>query len=122
MTGEVNADLDAIVRLRVTGPGGTGETFGFVVDTGFSGGLTLPIATIERLGLRLSHETIAILADGGEIRCDVYSAEVDWDGQAILVTVDASGGDRVIGMSLLSGHRITIDAVPDGRVTISPLP
>ena len=33
-----------------------------------------------------------------------------------------TGGDPLIGMALLEGYRLTIDAVDGGRVTIEPIP
>ena len=122
MTGVVNADLDSVIRLRVTGASGVNETIDFVLDTGFSGGLSLPTAMIRRLGLPLSHETVVILADGSEIKCDVYRGSVEWDGRPTLVAVYTTDGDALMGMQLLRGHRIIIDALPGGRVTIAPLP
>ncbi len=50
--GTVNARLEAVIRLRVRGPGGAELDFDAVIDTGFSAALTLPPATAAALALR----------------------------------------------------------------------
>ena len=51
ITGVVNALLDATIRVRVSGPTGQELELEAVVDTGFSGFLTLPPGSIAELGL-----------------------------------------------------------------------
>jgi predicted aspartyl protease len=49
--GTVSANREPVVRLRVRGPGGIVAVVGLVVDTGFTGALTLPAAVVAVLGL-----------------------------------------------------------------------
>ena len=51
ITGAVNANREAIVPWVVVGPRARRKTLEAVVDTGFSGDLTLPIALTASLGL-----------------------------------------------------------------------
>ena len=48
--GEVSADWEATIRLKVLGPSGQEEDVEAVIDTGFNGFLTLPPDLIARLG------------------------------------------------------------------------
>ena len=48
ITGVVNADREAIIRLEVRGPALQVEVVDAVIDTGFDGWLTLPLALISR--------------------------------------------------------------------------
>jgi predicted aspartyl protease len=53
--GIVNTDYEAVIRLRVQGPGGHERELDAVIDTGFNGFLTLPPLLVNELGLvRLS--------------------------------------------------------------------
>ncbi len=49
--GVVNLRNEAIVRLRVRGPGGVEADVDFIVDSGFTSSLTLPTAMVIALGL-----------------------------------------------------------------------
>lgn len=51
ITGVVNVDCEATIRLVVRGPNGQQCEVEAVIDTGFSGFLTLPTTIITSLGL-----------------------------------------------------------------------
>lgn len=55
ITGVVNADLEAVIRVPLRGPNGQQLNIEAIIDTGFNGFLTLPPALLTTLGLpRLS--------------------------------------------------------------------
>jgi predicted aspartyl protease len=74
--GMVNARREAVVRLRVRGPGGTELDLEAVIDTGFSASLTLPSVTVAALGLAQLSDGRAVLADGSIRQFEIYAAEV----------------------------------------------
>jgi clan AA aspartic protease len=120
--GAVNARHEAVVRLRVRGPGGAELDFEALIDTGFTGSLTLPSAAVTALGLvRQSGGSVA-LGDGSVRHFDVYAAEVEWDGNWRPVLVSAIGDEILVGMRLLAGHELRVAVVPGGPVEISPIP
>ena len=46
-----------------------------------------------------------------------------WQGEERIVQVlSTDDGKALVGMSLLYGNRLTLEVVPDGKVTIEPLP
>ena len=49
--GIVNARHEAVVRLRVRGPGGVESDVNMIVDSGFTASLTLPVTMAAALGL-----------------------------------------------------------------------
>jgi len=120
--GRVNARLEATLSLDVQRPGGRSRTIEAVVDTGYSEFLTLPPGRVGELGLTRKHQGSARLADGSEIAFDVYDAELVWDGQTIAVFVDAAETTPLVGMALLEGHELRIEARAGGRVLIDSLP
>lgn len=122
MTGSVNTHREPIIRLTARGQAGQDLEVEAVIDTGFNGSMSLPSALIAMLGLAWRRRGRALLADGSESVFDIYEATVVWDGQPRRVAVDAADTDPLIGMSLLYGYELTIQAIDGGNVTIKELP
>jgi clan AA aspartic protease len=122
ITGVVNANREAIVRLVVTGPSGQQQDTEAIIDTGFTGFLTLPPARVTALGLSWLSRQPGILADGSVDIFDVYVATVMWDGQPRTVEVEAADTEPLVGMSLLDRHSLRIDVLRGGVVTVTALP
>jgi clan AA aspartic protease len=120
--GAVNARLEAVVRLRVRGPSGVESDVDAVIDTGFTSSLTLPPAVVAALGLARQAGGTAMLGDGSVRQFDIYAAEVEWGGTWRPVLVSAVGAEVLLGMRLLAGHQLRVEAVPGGVVEITPLP
>ena len=120
--GTVNAMLEAVIRLRVRGPGGADMDFDAIIDTGFSLSLTLPATAVAALALIRQSSSVATLGDGSVRHFDVYAAEVEWDGNWRPILVSAVGDEVLVGMRLLAGHELRVAVVPGGPVEISPLP
>ncbi|MCY3849841.1 MAG: clan AA aspartic protease [Acidimicrobiaceae bacterium] len=120
--GRVNARLEATLSLDVQRPGGRPCTIEAVVDTGYSEFLTLPPDRVGELGLTRKHQGSARLADGSEIAFEVYDAELVWDGQMVAVLVDEAETTPLVGMALLEGHELRIEARTGSRVLIDSLP
>ena len=79
-----------------------------ILDTGFTGQSLLPKRYMRRLGL----ETDGYI-DGRAIRI--------WQGRRRNVEVLQLDIEPRLGMELLWYHRITVDAVANGAVTVAPL-
>ena len=116
--GVVNGDYEAVVALVVRGPSGRTQQIEAVVDTGFNGLLTLPKVLIVDLGLPFISTGRATLADGSEATYDVYEAAVLWDGHPRYVEAAATGNTPLIGMLLLDGHDLSVQARDGGHVVI----
>jgi clan AA aspartic protease len=121
ITGTVNADYEAIVRLRIQSPSGHEYEVDAILDTGFNGFLTLPSALIGELGLIRLGRGRALLADDREELLNIYGVTVLWDGQPKHVEVDAVNCTPLLGMSLLKGHDLRIAVVDGGTVIIGVL-
>lgn len=122
MTGTVNATREAVVILRVRGPGEQEQDIRAVIDTGFTGFLTLPPSIITALGLVRISRGRAILANGAEELFDIYRGTVLWDGQPRIVETEAADTDPLVGMSMLYGYKLQVEAIDGGTVTIEALP
>ncbi len=115
--GVVSAYLEALIHLTVRGPGGQEHAIETVIDTGFDGALSLPPARIAALGLPWRRRGRALLADGRESLFDIYEATIVWDGTPRRIAVNAADTDPLLGMALLSGYELTLQA---GSSSLSP--
>jgi clan AA aspartic protease len=123
ITGVVNAHHEATIVLSVRDAGGQqSREILAILDTGVSGSLTLPSSLIAALALPFRTRGSALLADGSQTYSDIHAASILWDGNPRNVLVEAAETEPLVGMGLLYGHEIRIQAIDGGRVTIEPLP
>ena len=116
--GMVNAALEAVVPLTLQGPAGQTREIEAVIDTGFSGSLTLPPPLVAELGLAFDGIGWAFLADGTEARFDVHSVTMLWDGGPRHVYAYAADATPLVGMRLLHSHSLYVEVEDGGRVLI----
>ena len=121
MSGVVTANREAVIRVLVRGARGQEAEIEGVIDTGFTGFLTLPARLIATLALSFAGTTQAVLADGSEVLMDAFEAIVLWDDQERDVVALATEGAVLVGMALLSGHRVTLEVEDGGPVSIEAL-
>jgi len=121
ITGMVKSD-EGRIRIKVKGFRGREREVEAVIDTGYTGSLTLPSALIAALGLRFRSVERALLADGSECLFDVYHGKVFWDRQVRRVLVEEADTEPLIGMRLLRGHELKMQVRYRGKVTIRRLP
>ena len=116
--GVVNDAYEAVVAISLRGPAGQARDIEAVVDTGYSGFLTLPTALVTELGLPFAYIGRAFLANDDEVSFDVHDVTVLWDGQPRHIKADATGSTPLVGMLLLDGHTLNIEVESGGRVVI----
>ena len=120
ITGKITVHQEAIIELEVVGLNQPSRIEA-VIDTGFTGYLTLPSRLIARLKLQRAGEQITILGDENRVVLKRYVAKVLWHGAERNVYVLQAEGGPLIGMSLLYGSRLILDVITDGNVTIDAL-
>lgn len=96
-------------------------TIEFVVDTGFTGALTLPPTAVAAMGFPFLHRIPAQLADGSFVEMAIHSATIVWNGIDIEARVLATGERPLLGIGLLAGSELTAQFREDGLVTIDDL-
>ena len=96
-------------------------SFHATIDTGFTGFLTVRPGAISQLGLPFVANRQAVLADGSVGGYDVHAGRIDWYGQRRLIPIYSVDSEPLVGMALLWNSRLTMDIIPDGRVTITPV-
>jgi clan AA aspartic protease len=120
ITGMVQA-LEGRISLKVRGPRKQEWEVEAVVDTGYTGFVSLPPRIIASLRLRWKSFDRGILADGSECLFDVYVAKVIWDGKERRVFVDEADTDPLVGMALLNGYELKMQVRSRGTITIKRL-
>ena len=123
--GEVarNSDggLEAWITVSAMDAYGELQQYEVIVDTGFTGWLTLPEAEIPRLGLVRAGSRYSIIASGNEEEFEYYETSVLWHGQLHEIEVFQSIDQPLMGMELLEGSRVSVDAWDGGSVSIEEL-
>ena len=104
-----------LATLFVRGPGGQGDVE-FVIDTGFTGYITLPSAACVALQLPFQGYQPSSLADTTQRMLDIYRLTVLWDGEERQIDVLAIDSAPLIGMSLLDGYEVHIQVTEGGLV------
>jgi clan AA aspartic protease len=121
MQGIVDQNCEATIRLVVGNADSQRQMIDAAIDTGFTGFLTLPVSVLVDLKLRAYRREEGILGDGSTCIFDVYRGLVIWDGELRRIDINESDTEPLVGMSLLYGYRMQLDAIEGGTVTIQAL-
>lgn len=119
MTGHVSnhrAMLPVVFRL-------TGQpefSIEFVIDTGFTGSLTLPPDAVTAMGLPWLTERTANVADNRDVLVAVYAATILWHDALRTVPVLALGRRPFLGTALLDGGYLGVEFIESGPVAVTP--
>jgi predicted aspartyl protease len=114
MIGAVNENLEAMLRVRVRGANQSVLDVECVIDTGFSGALTLNAEQIRALKLEWLTVQSVELADGSVVPSNIYLGEVDWQGQRQRIEIDEANTGSLLGMAILSGSELKSRSAPRG--------
>ena len=121
MHGIVDQNCEAKIRLIVGNSDAKRQMIDALIDTGFTGFLTLPLQILTQLNLHPYRREPGTLGDGSRCIFDVYRGFVIWDGALKEIDINASETTPLVGMSLLQGYRMQLDAVVGGTVEIQVL-
>jgi clan AA aspartic protease len=121
MQGIVDQNCEATIQLVVSNTNKQRKVIDAVLDTDFTGFLTLPLTILTAVNLQAYSREEGTLGDGSTCIFEVYSGFVIWDGEFRRIDINASEASPLIGMSLLYGYREQFDTVEGGTVTIQSL-
>jgi clan AA aspartic protease len=121
MFGAVSDGCEAIIKVTVGRADAPKITVDALIDTGFTSFLSLPISTIKSLKLPWHFSDVGTLGDGSEVIFEIYTAHIIWDGKVQAVDVVASEAMPLVGMSLLYGFKLQVEAIEGGIVTIEAI-
>jgi clan AA aspartic protease len=119
--GVVSKNREATISLVVVNESRQTKLITAVIDTGYTGFLSLPSEVIAELDLSWTGIDRATLGDGSEVTFEVYAAKVIWDGEYRDIPLNEAETDPLVGISLLYGYDLHIQTVEGGDVTIKLL-
>ena len=119
--GRVTEDQQALVTIDIMDATGQPHSLEVVLDTGFTGYLTLPGEVIRQLGLPSAGGRTFELANGERFEFEAYVAVVSWHDRPRNVLALRSDSTPLLGMTLLWGSRVTLDTLSEGEVVIEEL-
>jgi predicted aspartyl protease len=96
--GHVAPRPEPVVPITLVGPDGVEETIEAVVDTGYSGLLTLSSDLVRRLNFPLGPPVRVLLAGNTTARYDTIEARMRWDGELRDVFTLQMEGTPLIGL------------------------
>lgn len=111
MIGRVDHSGRALLNaeLKPT-PKSNSTTISVWIDTGFTGDLVLPKASINQLQLQESGSVDAILADGSQVELRTYSCLIFWFGNWQTLEIISNDGDfPLLGVGLLLGKELRVN-------------
>jgi clan AA aspartic protease len=119
--GVVSRNREATISLVVVNESRQTKLITAVIDTGYTGFLSLPSEIITELNLSWTGIDRGTLGDGSEVTFEVYAAKVIWDGEYRDIPINEAETDPLVGISLLYGYDLHIQTVEGGNVTIKLL-
>ncbi len=111
-----------MVPIRMLDADGHIHRFEAIVDTGFTGDLTLPSEHTRELGLIMERPVDAGVANDETFRLNSFRGTVLWRGERRSIRIIESEGTPLIGTALLWDSLLTAEMTDNGAVTIGPLP
>ena len=121
ISGTVFPDRQARLTVELLSADGQFQPFEFILDTGFTGDLSLSRRTLQQLAVISDGELPLELADGSRTSTSTWQATALWDTNPRPVLILESDGEPLLGMGLLWQNRITLEARPYGSVVIARL-
>jgi clan AA aspartic protease len=119
--GVVSRNREATISLVVVNESRQTKLITAVIDTGYTGFLSLPREIITELNLSWTGIDRGTLGDGSEVTFEVYAAKVIWDGEYRNIPINEAETDPLVGISLLYGYDLHIQTVEGGSMTIEKL-
>jgi clan AA aspartic protease len=111
----------AILPVTIRRDGQPDLAIDFVVDTGFTGDLTLPRAAAVALNLSYVRDIPASLANDESVSLSVFEATIVWDGEERSVGVIATGKRPLLGTALLDDLELVVQFRENGLVTVGEI-
>ncbi|MBV9851960.1 MAG: hypothetical protein JO250_20030 [Armatimonadetes bacterium] len=108
------------VRLTLPGPRGPVDVE-FVVDTGFEGELALPPSLLRQMDAAFWESRYVLMPNGQEERHAVYEVSLNWDDEPRPTEVLVLDGNPLLGMLLIDGNHLHVEATEGGEILIEPL-
>ncbi len=108
--------LIPISPIEAISNSGETRTYEAMLDTGFSGWMSLPRTEIDELELPYGFSHVLELADGSDLRAGFYVGEFFFADRIFRVPVTALGETPLLGLSMLKEAQITMNVIENGDI------
>jgi len=110
-----------VVDIEVSGPlPNSQQTFTALIDTGFSGFLSLPMLKAFPLGLVLHGTTNVVLADGNQQSKFTCLGQIEFCGQTEVgvIILEPHSDEPLVGMEFIRRFKRTLFVVPESGAVL----
>lgn len=121
ISGTVNSSGELTVPIRILDADGHVHRFEAIVDTGFTGDLTLPSEYTRELGLVMERTVDTLVANEEILELNSFRGTALWRGERRPIRILEAEGTPLIGTELLWGSLLTAEMTDNGAVAIGPL-
>ena len=121
IAGTVRDEIELIVPLELVDAADQRQRIDFVLDSGFTGFLSLSSALVRQLGLSSRGIQKGLLADGTASIFRLVTVNVIWNGSPRTIEAQILG-EPLIGTRMLKGYELRAKFELNGEVAISELP
>lgn len=119
--GICTSSLELVIDITVTNQHHNSVDLTAVIDTGFSGAVSIPTLVVKKLALPFVRHVTGYLADGSRCAVSLYSARVRCGTRNFEIEVAAADPHSLIGMQFLAGHKLFAQIIPGGPLTLTPI-
>lgn len=119
--GAVLPSLDPMIQVFAYSALGERVPLNVMVDTGFTGSLSLPMSVVSRLGLVKIGSDSVQFGDGRVLSADLYELDIEWDGIRRTVYADAFGAELLVGTELLRDYELLVQFYNGGPVRLAKM-
>ncbi len=109
------------VLIEVKSEAELGVPMEALLDSGFTGAVSLPLRVVEESDLTWSGEHSVTLGDASEVGVDLYEGIVEFAGGRYRCAILCTGDVPTVGMHLMQEARICFEAVPGGTVSLASI-
>ncbi len=122
IVGAVSNEGKPLLPVALRGPAGKSLLVEAIIDTGFDGMLVVGSYAVAALGLAPMLGSDVQLADASMQAVPRVELEILWHGDWIPAEALVMGDEPLLGMSLLHGSDLHVEAVEGGVVTVVERP
>ncbi len=122
IVGRVDANHELMIRVTLQDAAGLDHELVAILDTGFTGAITLPSSTLASLGLTRHSTGSALTATGALVHFDLYPVTIIWDGVARYVFAQEINSSPLLGLRMLIGYDLRARVELGGRVELEAIP
>ena len=119
--GECNSAQELILNLQIANDRQQVVEQLAVIDTGFSGAISVPQAVVDILSLPFARHVVGRLADGSSTVVPLYIAKIPCGLRIFEAEIVVAGNQCLVGCQFLAGQRLQAEFFPGKTFTLTTI-